>query len=95
MTHCETILAHLKAGKTICDDEARDLYNSSRLDARIHELRLLGYDIGSTEEPNVGKPGTHARYYLRSHKRYEGMTNGRVPPRNDRQADLFGDEVPA
>lgn len=38
---------------------------------------------------------SHTTYCLRSHKRYAGMTNGRVPPRNDRQADLFGDEVPA
>ncbi len=86
MTHNETILAHLKAGKTINDDESRTLFNCNRLGARIYELRLAGNNIGAHEEANVGKPGTHARYFLMS----EGSAPvGRQRQVVEKQADLF------
>ena len=89
MTHNDLILRYLKSGHTITDDEARDLFNCSRLGARIYELREAGHDIGTREEPNVGKPGTHARYYWRSDNRLTTQINRRVQARDEQQGDLF------
>lgn len=90
MTHNETILAHLRAGKTINDDEARTLFNCNRLGARIYELRLAGHNIGAHEEMNVGKPGTHARYFLMS---ADAAPVGHQRQTTAAQADLFEDGV--
>lgn len=92
MTHNETILAHLKAGLTLNDDEARTLFNCNRLGARIYELRLAGHNIGAHEEMNVGKPGTHARYFLMSD---DAAPVGRQRQVVEQQPDLFEDGVPA
>lgn len=81
MTHNETILAHLKAGLTINDDEARMLFNCNR---------LAGHNIGAHEEMNVGKPGTHARYFLMS---ADAAPVGRQRQTTAAQADLFEDGV--
>lgn len=89
MTHNDLILRYLKSGHTICDDEARTLFNCNRLGARIYELREAGHDIGTQEEANVGKPGTHARYFLRSDKRLATQINRRVQARDEKQGDLF------
>lgn len=89
MTHNDLILRYLKAGHTICDDEARTLFNCNRLGARIYELREKGHDIGSREEANIGKPGTHARYYWRSDKRITTPINQRMQARDEKQGDLF------
>lgn len=64
MRHAERILAHLQAGHSINHIEAQQLFNCDRLGARIHDLRMAGHRIGAREEPNAGKPGTHARYFL-------------------------------
>lgn len=89
MTHNDLILRHLKAGHTICDDEARTLFNCNRLGARIYELREAGHDIGAVEEPNTGKPGTHARYFWRSNNRVATQINRRAQSRDEKQGDLF------
>lgn len=90
MTHNDLILLHLKAGRTITDDEARQLFNCSRLGARIYNLREAGHDIGSREEPNIGKPGTHARYFLASNNRVTHQVGRRTQRRDEQQGDLFG-----
>ena len=64
MKQTERILAHMQAGHSINHVEAQQLFNCDRLGARIHDLRAAGHKIIAVDEPNVGKPGTHARYFL-------------------------------
>lgn len=58
------ILAHLQAGRSITEQQARDLYHISKLQARISELRKAGYKI-QTEWVGPRKcAGSYARYWL-------------------------------
>ena len=47
MSHNEQILAHLKSGKTITQEEAIDNFRCFRLSGRIYDLRERGHDIQS------------------------------------------------
>ena len=53
MSQANKILAHLKAGHSITDNDARRMFSCSRLAARIHDLKKQGHEI--TEELVTGK----------------------------------------
>ncbi|WP_435337249.1 helix-turn-helix domain-containing protein [Acinetobacter sp. LH3_13] len=64
-TQDQTILNHLKSGRSITAAEAVRLYNYYRLSANIERLRKAGYDIVTHHERNSRTTGSHARYELR------------------------------
>ena len=64
-TQDQTILNHLKSGRSITAAEAVRLYNYYRLSANIERLRKAGYDIVTHHEKNSRTTGSHARYELR------------------------------
>ncbi len=57
------ILAHLESGKSITDDEARELYGCKRLAARINDLRKEGHRI-TTETVTATNGNDCARYWM-------------------------------
>jgi hypothetical protein len=63
-----SILAHLRAGKTITTPEARALCECERLSARIHDIREIlefenkGEYIETERVPFVTKSGRKGRY---------------------------------
>jgi len=58
----ERILAYLKSGKAITQQDAIELFDCYRLSARIADLRKKGYAIKTN---NVFKGSIHyAKYYL-------------------------------
>ena len=63
-TQDQTILNHLKSGKTITQAEAAKSYDYYRLSANIERLRKAGYNIVTHYEKNSQTTGTHARYEL-------------------------------
>ena len=63
-TQDQTILNHLKSGKTITQAEAAKSYGYYRLSANIERLRKAGYDIVTHYEKNSQTTGRHARYEL-------------------------------
>ena len=63
-TQDQTILSHLKSGRSITAVEAVRLYNCYRLSANIERLRNAGYDIVTHRERNYSGIGSHARYEL-------------------------------
>lgn len=63
-TQDQTILNHLKSGRSITAVEAVRLYNCYRLSANIERLRKAGYDIVTHYVRNKSGRGTHARYEL-------------------------------
>ena len=63
-TQDQTILNHLKSGRTITAVEAVRLYNCYRLSANIERLRKAGYNIVTHYEKNSRSTGRHARYEL-------------------------------
>lgn len=69
MTQCEKILRHMADHGSITSLEAVTEYGIMRLASRIHDLRVLGYDIEKTTENGknrYGEPTAFARYSLRS-----------------------------
>lgn len=50
-TQCESIISHLKSGRTITQSEALDLYGIERLASRISDLRKRGFDILTKSKP--------------------------------------------
>ena len=64
VTQDQTILKHLKSGKTITQAEAAKSYDYYRLSANIERLRKAGYNIVTHYERNSSGKGTHARYEL-------------------------------
>ena len=68
VTQDQTVLDHLKSGKTITAVEAACLYSFYRLSANIERLRKAGYDIVTHYEKNSRTTGRHARYELREVK---------------------------
>ena len=64
-TQDQTILNHLKSGKTITQAEAAKSYDYYRLSANIERLRRQGHDIVTHHEKNSRTTGSHARYELR------------------------------
>nr|WP_315279174.1 helix-turn-helix domain-containing protein [uncultured Acinetobacter sp.] len=65
VTQDQTILKHLKSGRSITAVEAVRLYNCYRLSANIERLRRQGHDIVTHHEKNSRTTGSHARYELR------------------------------
>ena len=65
VTQDQTVLNHLKSGKTITQAEAAKSYDYYRLSANIERLRKAGYDIVTHHEKNGQTTGSHARYELR------------------------------
>lgn len=65
VTQNQTILDHLKSGRSITAVESVDLYRCYRLGAVILQLRKQGYDIVTNHEKNSSGTGTHARYEYR------------------------------
>ena len=63
-TQDQTILNHLKSGRSITSAEAVRLYNCYRLSANIERLRKAGYNIVTHYEKNSRSTGRHARYEL-------------------------------
>lgn len=60
---CRKILAHLKDGKTITNNESMLVYHVPRLSDVIFKLREAGYDVStSMKEDAVG--GKYASYKL-------------------------------
>ena len=58
------VLEHLKAGRSIIHDEAREQFGIMRLASRIDELRREGWNV-ETEMISVGEGGARvARYSL-------------------------------
>lgn len=58
------VLEHLKAGRSIIQDEAREQFGIMRLASRIDELRREGWNV-ETEMIPVGEGGARvARYSL-------------------------------
>lgn len=64
ITQDQTILNHLKSGKTITQAEAVKSYDYYRLSANIERLRKAGYNIVTHYEKNSRATGRHARYEL-------------------------------
>ena len=64
VTQDQTILNHLKSGKTITPMDAVKYYDIYRLSANIERLRKAGYDIVTHYERNNSGIGRHARYEL-------------------------------
>ena len=62
-TQAERILSHLLAGGSITALEALDLYNCSRLAARIGDIRAMGYSVHS-EMVAIDSGKRVARYRL-------------------------------
>lgn len=68
MTQCEKILRHIADHGSITSLDAVTEYGIMRLASRIHDLRVLGYDIVKTTESGknrYGEPTSYARYTLR------------------------------
>lgn len=63
-TQDQTILNHLKSGRSITTAEAVRLYNYYRLSANIERLRKAGFNIVTHYEKNSRASGRHARYEL-------------------------------
>ena len=64
ITQDQTVLNHLKSGKTITPMDAVKYYDYYRLSANIERLRKAGYNIVTHYERNSSGKGTHARYEL-------------------------------
>lgn len=68
-TQCDRILKHLKTHKRgITPQDAIEKFGCYRLSGRIHDLRMLGYDIetiNETKKNRYGVPVTYARYVLK------------------------------
>ncbi len=64
ITQDQTILNHLKSGRSITSAEAVRLYECYRLSANIERLRKAGHDIVTHHEKNSRTTGSHARYEL-------------------------------
>lgn len=67
MTQSKRILKHLIEKQTITSMEAYDLYGITRLSARIHDLRDVGYPVVMKKKSAVnryGKSTTFAEYSL-------------------------------
>lgn len=62
--HQTQVLAHLKNGKTLSQEEAIHYFDCYRLSAVIDRLRKQGFDIVTHNEPNLNSKGIHARYEL-------------------------------
>lgn len=56
------VLAYLKHGNTISQEEAIHFFNCYRLSSVINRLRNAGYKIITHREPNKVSVGNHARY---------------------------------
>jgi hypothetical protein len=65
----EKILAYMKKGKGITQQEAVELFGCYRLSARIADLRE-DHTIITKTEPNKGR-GYHARYFLKEEEEDE------------------------
>ena len=65
VTQDQTVLNHLKSGKTITQAEAAKSYDYYRLSANIERLRRQGHDIVTHHEKNSRSTGRHARYELK------------------------------
>ena len=65
VTQDQTVLNHLKNGKTITPMDAVKYYDIYRLSANIERLRRQGHDIVTHHEKNSRTTGSHARYELR------------------------------
>ena len=64
VTQDQTVLNHLKSGKTITPMDAVKYYDIYRLSANIERLRKAGYNIVTHYEKNSRATGRHARYEL-------------------------------
>lgn len=66
--HTETqtaqIIKHLKKGKRITSLEALIMFGCSRLGARIHELKEIGYDIQGNMIQVGAKKKSVKQYFL-------------------------------
>lgn len=58
----QQVLHHFKSGKTLTQDEARELYGIERLSARIAELRKKGHDIETETVYCVNRWGKKTHY---------------------------------
>ncbi|WP_343597739.1 helix-turn-helix domain-containing protein [Acinetobacter sp.] len=65
ITQLNSVLSHLKQGKTISQAEAIALCDCYRLSAVIDRLRKQGFNILTHNEANLNGKGTHARYELK------------------------------
>ena len=59
MTQKQSILDHLRSGKTITPLDALNLYGSFRLSSIIHDLRQEGFNI----KTELNKEGKHYAIY--------------------------------
>lgn len=65
MSHNKLILKYLQTHKRgLSPIDALMKFGCLRLSARIFDLRAMGYDIITEDEPNRDGKGTHARYFL-------------------------------
>lgn len=71
----DSILAHLRSGKTITQIEAYKSFGCTRLSARIYDLRQTMEEAGNAESissvsvaftARSGKKGRYCRYYLKN-----------------------------
>lgn len=65
------ILEYLKAGHSLTQWEAYEIFQCTRLSGRIFDLKALGHDIKEVSERHNGK--TFSRYYL------PDSSNGKTP----------------
>lgn len=66
-SQCQSLLSHLKAGKTITQIEALDLYGILRLASRVNDLRKRGHAISTEMVPVFNRNGQRcvvARYQM-------------------------------
>jgi hypothetical protein len=53
-THCDAILAHLRAGNTITGIEALERFGCARLAARVYDLKSDGHHVKSSRVMTPG-----------------------------------------
>lgn len=71
MAQVQSLIAHLTAGKTITQLEARQVYGIERLASRVDDARKLGYAIDAqTKHDEAGK--RYTQYSLVTRKSHNG-----------------------
>ena len=62
----DKVLRYMRTHKRgITPRDAINQFECYRLSGRIYDLRRMGYNIVTLDDPNLTNSGTHARYILR------------------------------
>jgi hypothetical protein len=76
MTQCELIIHALQNGGTISNTEAVENLGIARLASRVHDLKRMGFNIGSRWEEGLNRRGEKCRYRRYFLKKDEQQTEG-------------------